>query len=162
MNRFRLSLIALCLLLLAGVATVYAGGHSDLARIRAATARFHRSEAAISAGWDTVVPHCVENPGVGGMGYHYVNEALMDLEIEPTRPEVLVYAPAPNGKHRLVAVEYMIPAEPWDALHDSPPTALGHTMHMNPELGAYALHAWVWLHNPDGMFKDWNPNVSCP
>ncbi len=23
------------------------------------------------------------------------------------------------------------------------------------------MHAWVWKHNPSGMFADWNPNVSC-
>lgn len=25
----------------------------------------------------------------------------------------------------------------------------------------YELHAWVWKHNPNGMFHDWNPTVSC-
>jgi hypothetical protein len=24
----------------------------------------------------------------------------------------------------------------------------------------YALHVWVWLHNPHGFFVDWNPKVS--
>jgi hypothetical protein len=25
----------------------------------------------------------------------------------------------------------------------------------------YEIHAWIWQHNPDGMFKDWNPSGSC-
>ena len=25
----------------------------------------------------------------------------------------------------------------------------------------YELHAWLWKHNPSGMFNDWNPRVSC-
>ena len=25
----------------------------------------------------------------------------------------------------------------------------------------YELHAWIWKHNPRGMFDDWNPLVSC-
>jgi hypothetical protein len=25
----------------------------------------------------------------------------------------------------------------------------------------YELHAWVWHHNPGGMFLDWNPTVTC-
>ncbi len=25
----------------------------------------------------------------------------------------------------------------------------------------YALHVWAWRSNPDGVFADWNPNVSC-
>ena len=26
----------------------------------------------------------------------------------------------------------------------------------------YIAHAWIWKHNPAGMFADWNPEVSCP
>jgi MoxR-like ATPase len=26
----------------------------------------------------------------------------------------------------------------------------------------YELHAWIWKHNPRGMFDDWNPRVVCP
>jgi hypothetical protein len=26
----------------------------------------------------------------------------------------------------------------------------------------FDLHAWIWKHNPDGLFEDWNPDVSCP
>jgi hypothetical protein len=25
----------------------------------------------------------------------------------------------------------------------------------------YALHAWVWQDNPDGVFANFNPDVSC-
>ena len=25
----------------------------------------------------------------------------------------------------------------------------------------YELHVWLWRPNPSGMFKDWNPSVSC-
>lgn len=161
MNRFRISLIVLLSLLLATVVTVQAKGKAELAQVRAATSQFQRVETAMAAGWDFIASDCVANPGVGGMGYHYVNPALLDLATEPTQPEVLVYAPHRNGKLRLVAVEYMVPAEPWDAINSTPPTVLGRPMHLNPHLGAYVLHAWVWQHNPNGMFEDWNPNVSC-
>jgi hypothetical protein len=33
---------------------------------------------------------------------------------------------------------------------------------LNPVLGWYILHAWIWQHNPAGMFEDWNPTVTCP
>ena len=98
---------------------------------------------------------------VGGMGYHYVNLSLVDLTLEATQPEVLVYAPGPNGQMRLVAAEYMVPAPPWDALNSSPPVLMGETFEYNPHLDAYTLHAWVWQHNPAGMFAPWNPTVSC-
>ena len=33
---------------------------------------------------------------------------------------------------------------------------------LNPALGRYILHAWIWKPNPAGMFENWNPDVSCP
>jgi len=50
-------------------------GQSDLAKIRRATAQFHRTETAKAAGYDLRpgLDHCFDNPGVGGMGFHYIN-----------------------------------------------------------------------------------------
>jgi len=28
-------------------------------------------------------------------------------------------------------------------------------------MGASSPHVWAWQDNPDGMFVDWNPRVSC-
>lgn len=42
-----------------------------------------------------------------------------------------------------------------------PPVLMGHEFHPVPAAGIWGLHAWVWKHNPDGMFADWNPEVSC-
>ena len=43
------------------------------------------------------------------------------------------------------------------------PTVLGMPMHiLNPAVGFYLMHAWIWQPNPAGMFNDWNPEVSCP
>jgi hypothetical protein len=123
-----------------------------------------RVEVAQAHGFVNVnVGECVEHPELGGMGYHFVNFDRVDLELEATEPEILVYAPGPRGQLNLVAVEYAVPIAPWDAVHgpDAPPTVLGQDLHRIPELGLYALHAWVWKHNPAGMFEDWNPNVSC-
>ncbi len=33
---------------------------------------------------------------------------------------------------------------------------------LNPVLGPYIHHAWVWKRNPSGIFSDWNPEVTCP
>ena len=32
---------------------------------------------------------------------------------------------------------------------------------LNPSLGVYILHIWVWTDNPSGIFEAWNPNVAC-
>jgi hypothetical protein len=154
--------IVVLVALLAMAITVAAGGQSDLAQVRAATAQFQRSEAAEMAGYVNVnVGECVAHPELGAMGYHFVNFGLVDLELDALQPEILVYAPSPSGKLKLVAVEYAVPIEPWDAIHSNPPMVLGQHLHANPFLGLYVLHAWIWQNNPAGMFEDWNPSVSC-
>ena len=43
------------------------------------------------------------------MGYHYFNAELMaDIAVDALEPEVLVYAPGPNGELKLVAVEWVV------------------------------------------------------
>jgi hypothetical protein len=156
-----------------------AGLEDELAQVRRATARFHRVEEAIAAGYELgwvngagnkIITGCVAHPTAGAMGYHYINAALMDdLAVDPLEPEALVYAPAPDGGLKLVAVEWIVrgpqsnpPGVPADA---PPPTVLGMDMHIlvpPPGPAFYLAHAWIWMHNPAGIFADWNPNVSCP
>ena len=94
------------------------------------------------------------------MGYHYIN-GVLDNIIDPLKPEAMVYAPRPNGKLSLGAVEYIVPAAGWDAVHSKPPTLFGHVFGLDQSLGVYELHAWIWKHNPSGMFFEWNPKVTC-
>ena len=156
--------LVVILSLVAGTAAL-AAGQAGIAELRAATAQFHRTERARAAGYGLVpdLDHCFENPGVGGMGYHYINTDNLDLTVKELEPEALVYIPGPNEGLKLGAVEYIVPVTAWDAAGNTePPTALGQSFHLNPALGVYALHAWIWKDNPSGMFEDWNPNVSCP
>jgi hypothetical protein len=165
---FWFSLSILPVLLLTSMALAHEDEGEDgstLARIRRATARFHRIEVAQTAGYGLVpdLDHCFDNPGIGGMGFHYINQDSLDLTLNPLKPEAMVYAPGPKGKLKLGAVEYIVPAAEWDAAgHTKPPSMLGHHLHLNQDLGVYVLHAWIWRHNPAGIFEDWNPNVSCP
>ena len=98
-----------------------------LADVREVTAAYHQVSAAQAAGYDLVpgLDYCFDNPGVGGMGYHYINVALLDTVIDPLHPEAMVYAPLPNGKLALGAVEYIVPAAAWDATHTQPPALFG-------------------------------------
>ena len=165
MNRKKLMLSAVVAILALGlVAAVRATTQSDLAKVRAATARFHRPEAAQASGYDLVpgLDNCFNNPGVGGMGFHYIDTAALDTTVELEHPEAMVYTPAPNGL-QLGAVEYIVPAEPWDAAGNAhPPMLMGQHFHLNEKLGVYVLHAWIWKNNSAGIFEDWNPTVSCP
>ncbi len=165
MKRKSLVLLLSLVFLLLTTQLVLANGRNPIKRLRAVTARFRHIPAAQAAGYDLVpgLDHCFDNPGVGAMGYHYINVDLLDTHVDPLRPEAMVYSTGENGRLRLSAVEYVVPAEAWDAAgHSQPPELFGHTFHLNEALGVYALHAWIWKHNPAGLFEDWNPNVSCP
>jgi hypothetical protein len=147
------------------VTAALAGGQSDVTIIRAATAQYKRLEIATSAGYALIpgLDHCFNNPGTGAMGFHYIQAASLDLDLNIEKPESLVYAPRPNGQLKLAAVEYIVPAEPWDKENPGTlPVLNGHSLHLNQALGVYVLHAWVWKNNPAGMFEDWNPKVTCP
>ena len=155
----------LAVLIVVVVTTVWASGRVDLDKVRRATAQFQRTEAAQAAGYDLrpKLDHCFNKPGVGAMGYHYINTDILDLTLDPLQPEAMVYAPERKGKLELGAVEYIVPAAAWDgAGNTDPPSLLGQHLHLNQELGVYVLHVWLWKDNPSGMFVDWNPKVSCP
>lgn len=158
----------------ADAAAVQMTDGSALASVRAATAKYHRAEVALASGYINT-GECVASPA-GGMGIHFVNPGLMgspapngDAAFDPTQPEVLVYEPMKNGQLQLVAVEYLVWRAPWDAAHpNAAPAFLGETFassfgpaaHGLPD--HYELHVWLWKHNENGMFAEWNPKVSCP
>lgn len=151
-----------------------AGLEDELAEVRAATARFHRVEEAVAAGYELgwvngsgkrIITGCVSHATDGAMGYHYFHAGLMaDLAVDPLEPEVLVYAPAADGELELVAVEWVVRGARSDPTGVSEaPSVLGMPMHiLVPPVGFYLTHAWLWRNNPAGMFADWNPRVSCP
>ncbi|HEU4566237.1 MAG TPA: hypothetical protein VFS05_16360 [Gemmatimonadaceae bacterium] len=134
----------------------------QLAALRAATGRFHRYDAALEAGYDfRFMDMCMvdESPErLGGMGYHQVDTLLLDGKVDVATPEALMYEPQPNGQLRLVGVEYVIPAAAWTG--PGKPTLFGREFREN-QFGLWALHVWIWEDNPSGMFKDWNPRVTC-
>jgi len=166
MNRRSLFLIAVGVVVLAtAAATALVAAQSDVAAVRRATAAYHRTEAAQAAGWDLVegLDHCFDNPGVGAMGYHYINVDLLDAKTDVLQPEALVYAPGPNGQRQFAAVEYIVPVEAWaETGNPDLPSAFGRSFHLNEPLDVYVLHLWLFKNNPSGMWEDWNPNVSCP
>jgi hypothetical protein len=144
--------------------TLASAGQGEWARVRAANGQYRDPEAAMAAGYTLLdgLDHCFENPGVGGMGIHYIRADSLDLVVDPLQPEAMVYTPQANGRLKLGAVEYIVPAEAWDAAGNTqPPKVLDQTFHLNEALGVYVLHAWLWRGNPAGRFQDWNPQVAC-
>ena len=112
---------------------------------------------------------CIDMPGQGAMGIHYVNGPLVgDPAMEMGRPEAVVYEQTRSGRLRLVAVEYVVVQADWHARHRSPPRLFGHRFDLTPSPNRYglpafySLHVWVWKFNPAGTFAMWNPRVHCP
>jgi hypothetical protein len=139
-----------------------ASENKDLATLRAATAKFHRFEEAGNANYTFLFMNmCMVDQSaakLGGMGYHYVNTALLDDQLDVARPEALLYEPQANGQLRLVAVEYVIPAAAWTS--PNPPELFGRQLVLN-QFDLWALHVWVWADNPSGIYANWNPRVNC-
>ena len=101
------------------------------------------------------ITECIDQPGVGAMGFHYARQDLIDDKTQARKPEVLVYMPDEDGQYELVAAEFISTAA------DRPELA-GLDFEDGPFPGSYALHAWIWRDNPDGMFASYNPDLSCP
>lgn len=129
-----------------------------------ATAAFQDVRAAEAAGWKSSLTTlgCFQDPERGGMGVHYVNDALLDDTVDIRRPEALVYELGRGGRVTgLVAHEYIVPLVAWH--RSSPPRLFGVAFHRHPSLPLYVLHAWLWKDNVRGDLEDWNPAVRlCP
>jgi hypothetical protein len=133
--------------------------------IREATRPFRDLGVAEAAGYG-MLHGCVSGPD-GAMGVHYANGDLVgDPALDATRPEVLMYEWR-NGSPRLVGVEFVVLADSWHAEHPAPPVLAGQLFAYTGAPNRYgipafySLHVWAWRPNPDGVFADWNPRVSC-
>lgn len=169
-----LLLISASLAALIAMPAIGSTRQDELAGVRQATARFHDLDAALAAGYELgwvngsgtrIITGCVSGGAAGAMGYHYFHPDLMrDHAVDPLRPEALVYAPGVEGQLTLAAVEYVVlgPASNPPNPVTEAPTVFGMNMHvLNPAVGFYLHHAWIWKPNPSGMFADWNPEVIC-
>jgi hypothetical protein len=131
-----------------------AATHKELAQARRATAKYHDVAQAEADGYVNF------NLNVPGEGVHYVKFSLIDGNFDPTQPEMLLYAPVP-GENRLelAGVEYLVPLP----LSPTPPAGFSgeaDQWRMDAEgFGLWELNAWIWLHNPEGMFAHDNPRM---
>ncbi|GGT87852.1 MULTISPECIES: hypothetical protein [Streptomyces] len=132
--------------------------HPDLTKAYNATVKYTSEQAALNDGY-LRTDECVEDPTLGGMGYHYVKPAHIG-STDPTRPAALLYEDDHHGKRQLVAVEYIVlnTGQPRPRMFDRDfdgPAVL-------PGLGShYSLHAWIFKKNPKGVFTPYNPRVTC-
>jgi hypothetical protein len=138
-----------------------------IARVRQATQAFHDVDEAKRAGYAQFLD-CVAQPDQGAMGTHYLHSTHPgDAVLDQLRPEALMYAAGTNGELQLVGVEYIVFQDVWDAANPQPPVMFGHPFHLVRAPNRYGvpafyeLHLWIWKHNGNGIFNDWNPSVRC-
>ena len=136
----------------------------DRAAAMLATAGFQDVATAEAAGYASSLDTlgCFQDPAKGGMGVHYIDESLLDANLDITKPEALVYELDAAGQITgLVAHEYIVPIDAWTSRR--PPRLFGMELHKHPTLPLWVLHTWLWKDNPTGVFSDWNPAVRlCP
>lgn len=123
----------------------------------------------------------------GAMGVHYFRPDLLGITGPPDprvsgtgthtdflQPSVLIYEPQAGGGMELIAVENLAFKAAWDAagntappsfhgldydyMWDDPDTELDEAHGFEPH---YDRHVWVHRENPNGMFAQLNPTVTC-
>jgi hypothetical protein len=135
--------------------------------VRESTERFKDVKVAEAEGYSLMFG-CVTGPDSGAMGLHYVNGELLGRgELDPTRPQIVIYEPDANGNLRLIGADFLVFADAWDKKKVGPPQMMGQLFHYfeSPNRFSlpafYTLHVWAWKQNPNGAFVNWHPNVSC-
>ena len=130
--------------------------NKELAALRAYIAPYHSYEKAIEDGY------FLDITGYRSMmGHHFLKPEYLDGNFSLVHPEVLIFAPGPNGKMRLVGVEYATIIED---MNNPPPAPEGFTgatdnWAINTEFNVWTLHVWVGLNNPNGIFAMRNPRL---
>ncbi|MFB7517769.1 hypothetical protein [Streptomyces sp. NPDC056144] len=133
--------------------------HPDLKVTHAATVKYKNEQAALDDGY-LRTDMCVEDPQLGGMGYHYVKPALLG-SVDPAKPTAMLYEKnEKTGKRELVAVEWVVPntGQPRPRLFDR---GFDGPFDFPPVGPHYSLHAWIYKKNPKGVFTPYNPRVHC-
>ena len=131
--------------------------------------------------------HMGRDAKLGGMGIHYFRPDLLGITAPPNpriagegvhtdfrKPAILIYEPNAKGELELIAVENLVfekawrasgktrpptfQGQTWDHMVDDPATKEDEAHNFEPH---YDLHVWLYRPNPAGMFKPFNPTVTC-
>lgn len=128
-----------------------------------------------------------KDANMGAMGVHYFRPDLLGITGPPNprvsgtgthtdflQPSVLIYEPQADSTMKLVAVENLTFVSAWEAaghtdppsyqgvpfdrMQDDPATEMDEAHGFEPH---YDRHVWVYRTNPNGMFAQYNPDVTC-
>jgi hypothetical protein len=162
--------------------------NQHIARLRAVTAKYHDLDTALADGFTLQPGGCRVARDGGGLGFQYINlPRFLSPEVDADEPEFMSYIPTDDGNMRLVGIAYTNRAFFRDT---RPPETPGYragnfvwTQQVIPvyleEVSGpfslfgqearrifagrwiYILSVWPWAPNPNGMFADGNPRLSC-
>lgn len=165
----------------------------ELEAIRAATRKYQDVAVALADGYlrdpsNMCITAAMEGAPrqLGAMGVHYFRPDLLGLAGDKPRvhgtgmhqdfmkPAVLLYEPQADGSQKLVGIENLVWAKPWQEagkkgapefsgfdyyyMQDNPLTEADEAHGFEPH---YELHFWLYRDNPSGMFSPFNPTVTC-
>jgi len=123
----------------------------------------------------------------GAMGVHFFRPDLLGISGPPNprvsgkgthtdfrKPGILIYEPQADGSLKLVAVENLVfrlawaeagntqppsfQGVPYDLMQDDPRTKVDEAHMFEPH---YDRHVWLFRDNPNGVYAQFNPKVSC-
>lgn len=123
----------------------------------------------------------------GAMGVHYSRADLLGITAPPNprvngngthtdllKPAILIYEPQEDGSMVLVGIENLVFKAAWtaagnadrpsyhripyDEMTDDPATEVDEAHMFAPH---YDRHVWLFRENPNGVFAQFNPNVTC-
>jgi hypothetical protein len=124
---------------------------------------------------------------LGAMGIHYFRPDMLGIAGPPNprvdgtgthtdfvKPAILIYEPQADGSLELIAVENLVFVKSWrqagndappsfhgvpyDTMADDPATAVDEAHMFEPH---HDRHIWLYRENPNGVFAQYNPRVTC-
>lgn len=130
---------------------------------RESLSKYQDVQTAIADGYRMVPRYerASEGQGEGFLGVPFLNPDVSKVSAD--QPKLLYYNLADDGTYTLLAAGWAVSAKD----RDSPPSLFGKTFDGPYEGGQYlprhyALVAWLFKENPDGMFARYNPEVTPP
>ena len=96
--------------------------------VRAATARFTNVTSVDGPGEGYALAFgCVSGGEFGAMGLHYLNPSLVDGDVNPSQPEIILFEPVANGRIRITGADFVVPVAAWEQKHpgEGPPQLFG-------------------------------------
>src|SRR5688500_19961380 len=178
-NRCAAALLVASAFVVASPSTTHAQGTAlspELLAAKAALSRYADPYVAIKDGFYSTLA-CIDFPKgamhgtveypPGAMGVHFLNAANIGPNLDPAKPQVLIYEPVGN-KLVLAGAEWFVPVAV--APGGVAPTIFGQTLAgpmdghepiMPASLRHYDLHVWFWKDNPRGIFTSTNAKLKC-